>query len=202
MKLKLEVEQGIAILSITETVASQDILVMRAGLSKLFQSGKKSVLLDLTQMSRSSATEAILHELMTVPGWANGSDAQVIIASSVAGFGQAQSRQQGVQLFNSSGAKLLASEAKLASQLRALQDQKSAAEQNLGSRGSLDADVRSLKRENAELKQLIKNLEKQIKQLLKSRTEPFESAITRPQTDAIHKTIANVLKQEGLIPFV
>jgi hypothetical protein len=201
MKLKLEIEQGIAILSVTESVGPQDVLVLKAGLTKLIQSGKKSILIDLTRALK-PGPESVIQELASLPAWAQATDAQVIFASSLSQLGPSTTRDQALHSFNSSGAKLLSVEAKLVSQLTALQQKKTVAEQKLSGRAAEEGDLKTMRRENAELKKLVRTLEKQIRDLLKSRREPFLSPITQPQIDAAQRTIINVLKQEGTIPLV
>ena len=202
VKLKLEMQQNVAILSVLESVVVQDVAVLRAGLNKIFQSGRKSVVVDLTGLSEGSLGDGAASELVQLGAWAASLEGQVIIASPIAAVGQAPDREKAVALLGTNIAKLLANEARLNSQIKTLQARKAQLEKALGAaQGGGTQDAQALKQEAYRLKQLVESLESQIKLLMKDRKDPFLPNDTlAKKRDTLNDTVISILRERGMIP--
>jgi len=78
MKLKLGMQQGIAVLDIFEDVDVQSVSVLRAGLIKLLQGGKNRVILNLT--SATKVTPEFLNEIFKLHAVAAGNGGTLTVA--------------------------------------------------------------------------------------------------------------------------
>ncbi len=158
MKLKLESQDGVAILHVFEDVTGQQPSILRAGLAKLFSVGKKEVVINLTTAGVIDAQAQI--EIQDFHRLAQEQDAQLVVASPIVGLGQAPTLEQGVQLIKSPLFIVLSQETRLKTRLRLLEHHR---EDLRGKLRSADATlVRKVRAEHSELKQLVQKLESQI----------------------------------------
>ncbi len=199
MKLKLEAQNSVTILTVSEAVTPQDIAVLRAGVNKLIQGGKKSILLDAIAVPNECAPA--LQEVAGFQNFVQDANAQLIVASPLQGVGHAPTRPEALQVLQSPLANLLSLEAKLQYQIKELEKQKSTIEQKLAAAPSGEGDVKTLQKENSRIKALIKDLEKQIEKKLKSRKEPWKpDELSQAKAETLRRTLTAVLEQEGVLP--
>lgn len=199
MKLKLESEKTIAILSAAESVRERDVLVLRAGLQQMIKSGKRKIVLDLTFLPENSLAQAVALEIASFPGWALDQDARLMIASTQPGVGQATSRGRAVELATSKLGGLLALECKLKTTLSELQKKKSMLEGKL-SAASPDLDVNALRRKNSDLKLLVRSLEEEVREMLTPPTQGIEPGpVEKERMQVLRATIDPILIGDGLM---
>src|SRR4051812_44267371 len=94
VKLKLETQQNATILVVSETMELAHLAVLKAGLSKLFQSGKKAVLLDFTSVTLKDSS--LPQQIFELRGFAHLSGAQVVVISPDPKIGHATNLQKGL----------------------------------------------------------------------------------------------------------
>jgi hypothetical protein len=198
LKLKLEIQEGVTILVVTEDVTNQHFAILKAGLLKLFQSGKKSILLDLIGVTQ--MTPDVMREITVLQQLAPEMDGQLMIASLLGESGHAATREEAIRQMNTTLYGLLGTEARLQARLRRLERARADLSAKVGASGTMDAEIRGLKRENSDLKRIIRDLEAHVRTLVASRGEPPEGGPTIEKVDSIKKTLTAVLEQEGVLP--
>jgi len=198
MKLKLDAETGIKILSITESVSAQDAAILKAGLMKLFTPDVKVVILNLAQIA--DCPSATLIEISNFRNAVPNKDARLLIVHSHPDVADAPSIEKAKELATSPLGSLLAMEARLQSRLKSLKSKKAELEQKIGSSGGKgEDDVKTLKKENSDLKRMIKNMHKEVETMLKERQEPITDATLSAQATEIDKILITILSQEGFV---
>ncbi len=199
MKLKLEVQGDVTILSVSEEILPPHPSVLRAGIMKLFTSGKKKLLLDLTAITQ--VDEAPLREIVALQNLTVEHDAQMAIASTLPGIGHAPSREEALKLMASQLFLLLATEKRLQIELQNLEKQRNDINTKLSGLKSGDTDAKSLKAENSAMKMLAKQFEKQIRVLLNARQDPKPvPAPIAAKMGAVQNILTGILEQEGVLP--
>jgi hypothetical protein len=88
MKLKLDtpdpLNPAVTTLAVSEAIELANIAVLKAGLTRLFQSGKKAVLLDFTGVKPEELkSPALSQEIFGLRSWALGAQAQVLVISAI-----------------------------------------------------------------------------------------------------------------------
>ncbi|MCM2323674.1 MAG: hypothetical protein NDJ90_10480 [Oligoflexia bacterium] len=199
MKLKLEVQNAIVILAVSESIAAQQIAVLKAGLNKLIQSGKKTILLDLSDPNLAVAP-ADVNALAELREWAVDNGAQLMIASAMTGLGDGPTREETLKLLTSPLGRLLLLEGRLRAQLKGLTQRKLELEQKLTSVSAEANSILTLRKENGELKKRIRDLEKQLRFRVEHRTRPFETPGMDAKREAATRVLISVLEQEGILP--
>ena len=197
MKLRLDPKEKTPTLEITETISPNDVAVLRAGVRKLFKSGKKEVLLDLTQIAppRLTSPEMIL-ALKSLQLVAADEKAVLVVISPVVGVGTAPTRADALTLLNSPDSRLLNREAQLQASLDVLEATKAAAEAQLATLAS-ETDALLTRRNHSALKQEILRLTSDIETWLNNRPA---SSTPRPQdSGSVIQTIQAILKKQGLL---
>ena len=197
MKLKLEVQEGITILSVTEDVQAQHGPILKAGIAKLFQSGKKSILLDLTAVTQ--LDEPAAKDIEAIRATAPELEGQLVVASPLEGLGQAPNREIAIKQINSPLFGLLATEAQLTAKLKRLDKQKNEFNEKLTSMKSADGDILKLRKENSDLKQMIRTLEKQVYKLLTVRIDSTKNDAITDRIAMVEKTVSEILVQDGVL---
>lgn len=168
MKLKLSTQDDITILSVSEDLKPNDSAILRAGIQKLLQSKKTNILLDLTEV-KGAAPGEVGHILQLPIHFASG-DTQVALCGSLAELGKTTTRDEAIQALKSPLAKQMAAEALLKRKLEMLEKLKAEFTQKLGQ--SSGPDVKTLRKENSDLKQRIHSQELHVGKLLKTRKPP------------------------------
>ena len=196
MKLKLTTQGTHTILSVTENVTQQQIPVLKAGISKIFQAGKKTVLLDLTQ---TLADPAIIREMSELQLWAMELGAQLVAVTALRDVGQAGSVAEGIQLLGSQMALLLANETKLKTQLSALEKQLVELDKKLNSVASNENALAKLKKENADLRNHVTELEKEVARRLRNRVDIFESELIKNKMERLSGSVELILGQHQVL---
>jgi hypothetical protein len=170
VKLKLETQNGVRLLQVTESVAAADIGVLRAGVAKLFGESQSAIVLELTGSSLEAAARARLGEvLMAAPG----EDSLLLIASADPELGAAPTAQACLELLASPAAKLLAHEARLRSRLSLARTQKTEIDRQLEQTAALADEMKKLRRATASLRLVETALEERIRQAISSRKTPL-----------------------------
>jgi hypothetical protein len=204
MKLKLETQDpaqpNITTLVVSETIEPANIAVLKAGLSKLFQSGKKNILLDFTPVLPGQISAPSLHkEISDLRGWAVSSDAQLLVVSPIETVGHAKPREEALKLMSSSEGPLLDLEAKLQSDLKAAEQKKTELEQKL-TQANAAGDPKLLMKENSDLKRSIAEAERLTYKFLKLRTQdPYALPSFQLAREALEEILTTVLKKEGVL---
>lgn len=202
MKLKLEETDGVAVLAVLPSgtrVTHAQVQVIKAGLKKLFESGKSPLVIDFTQIPEAEFEDKdLIQVLATLPGWALEHSALLAIASPIAGLGQAATRAEAIQIVKSPSIKLIAQEAQLKAKQTLLTKEKKELEQKLNSVTSGGGDIKALQKEQSDLKRIIQGLEKQLALMLKEDRKPFSSDLTKAQNDTVEKLLSDALEQQGV----
>ncbi len=196
MKLKLEKQEDFIMLSVSEEVLHNHIAVLRAGISKLLQSGVKNILLDLT---KAQADQKILKEIPALEKYTETFKGKLAIFSSVPGVGNIKKREEAVKYFIKEITTLLATEAALSLKNEKLIKQKTELEKKIASSKTVGVDPKMLRRENSLLKKRAHELEIQIQKLLKQRIENKPPITVTLKAETIMKTIIAVFEQEDIL---
>lgn len=203
VKLKLETDQNITILNVLEDVAVPHAAILRAGLAKLIDSGKKTILVDLTNATFTES--AAIFEITGVTSIASERGAQIVLVSPIDGVGHATTREAGIAILGTNVAGLMASEARLQNDLERLKKKKGELEEQFNgmggasSGGNNENDPKELRKDNADLRNLIAGLEKQIEYYLKGRTNSFESDGAKSRNVILGQTLTGIFEFEGVL---
>ncbi len=198
MKLKLEAKGGVTILGVTEDVGAQHVPVLKAGLTKLFESGKKAVLLDVA--GAVGMAPSVLAEIIGIQNIAADHGAQLMIVSPTPGIGNASSRDEALGLMTSPIGNLMAEEARLSAKLSRLTKRKTELENALASTAATEKDIKRLRKENSDLKTLVGGLERQLERLLRERIpKGAELPSLASKRMTIEKTATVVLEVSGVL---
>ena len=201
MKLKLEIQDNRAVLAISDAITQAHIPILKAGLNKLIQSGKHSIILDLGALKKEDFDkDDTVTEIAGLKEWALENDTQLAIVSSLSSFGAFATREAAIQSLESPIAKLLALEGSLKSQLKTLDVKKSGLEARLSSVSAGAAEAKELQRKSSDLTKLVRNLELQIEAYLKVRIQPNASDPIEQKTRMLNQVLIAVLEQEGILP--
>ena len=201
MKLKLDVQDGNTILSVSEFIEPQHIAVLRAGLNKLIQTGRNALILDLSALSADAIRGSDTHDqIKSLSTWAEENGAQLVIVSSMEALGRAGSRAEAVKMLSSPLARLLALETKLKYELTRLESDKARAEESLSGTSQIEGDLMKLRSENSRLRNTMSNLENLIQAQLKFRSgEPFASEALKSRLESLDNVMTSILMQEGVL---
>ena len=196
VKLRIEAKEGFKVLHVTESISAKEAAILKAGLIKLFQAKEKNILLNLTNIGNTNS--AILREIASLKTTAAQMDALMMIASPFEGIGDGATFEETSKKLTSPLAGLLSMEAKLQAHFQKLQQQKEQLEKKLAALG--DVDVKALRKENSDLKLLVKRLENLIRQLSKNRVESMDLELNKAKSAALDRTLMSIIEQEGLLP--
>jgi len=192
VKLRIEAKEGFKVLHVTESISAKEAAILKAGLIKLFQAKEKNILLNLTNIGNTNS--AILREIASLKTTAAQMDALMMIASPFEGIGDGATFEETSKKLTSPLAGLLSMEA----HFQKLQQQKEQLEKKLAALG--DVDVKALRKENSDLKLLVKRLENLIRQLSKNRVESMDLELNKAKSAALDRTLMSIIEQEGLLP--
>jgi hypothetical protein len=204
MKLKLETQNNssleVTVLVVTEKVELSHLAVLKAGLTKLIQSGKKNLLLDLAALQASDIAESSLPKLvLDLRTWAVGFGAQVLVISPIEALGHAKTREEGIKVLGSAEGPLLAMEAKLQAELKAAQEKKEMVSKKL-TQTSNSGDPKLLQKTNSMLKRSISETEKLVEKFLKLRqSDPHSLPAFQLSREALEEVLTTALKKEGIL---
>jgi hypothetical protein len=200
MKLKLESQENVTILVVTESIEPTHVPVLKAGLTKLFQSGKKTILLDFTLVAESDFKDPTLfQQISDLRGWAAQSEAQVAVVSPIQKLGHAIARPEAMKIVTSQIAQLQSLEAKLQADLKSLEQKKADLEKKLGAAGQ-DADLKKAQLQNSLLKKNIATAEKIARKFMKLRSKEQPKLPAQQATqESLIKLTDQFLKQEGIL---
>ena len=198
MKLKLENQDTIAVISVSEEVLSPHIAILKAGISKLIQTGKKNILLDLTSANHNNPE--ITKDILSLEQFTSQLNGKLVIVSSIAAVGHAQNRKNGLLLFPKDLSLILATEVSFNVQFERLEKQKQEIEKKLPVLKVGALEPKNLRKENSTLKKNIQDLETIIQKFMKQRIEVKPSPPITSRSETINKTVIAVLEQEGIIP--
>jgi hypothetical protein len=210
LKLKLETHEGTTILEVSEGIDLQQVAILKAGLNKIFQTGRRVILLDLTPLDVTQPpTGGVLTELLALPAWATDADAQLLVASGTQGLGQAKTRAEGLTLIDAPLFRLENEEGRLRSKLKRLHARKAEMEASLTALGNSAGPLAQEQKKNSDLRRLVADLEVNVRRRFRSRTGPkAQEPITADNSkdpafariQGIEKTLIAILEQEGLLP--
>jgi hypothetical protein len=212
MKLKLEAVQDqlqtpVTVLVISEKIEAHDLAVLKAGLNKIFNSGKKRVLLDLDSAELQGTTELpIIEGLLDLRNWAATAGAQLLIVSANEALGHSSTRDEALHKFQTGEAEFLIAEAKLQTEIKTLQQKKDQliARLNPGggsqAEGAENGDPKQLLRRNSELKRSLSEIERLSHRFIKARgKDPFALASTELARETLEQVLNQVLTSEGIL---
>jgi hypothetical protein len=226
MKLKLENQETATILQVTDTIEASHLPILKAGLTKLFQAGKKTIVLDFTAVTEKDFKDpALIQQIADLRSWASPLGGQVAVVSTIARLSHAPSRADALKLFVATAPVAAATpaqaapiaaapaapaapasfanpaeeEAHLTAQLKQLEAKKSELEKKLGGDAAA-ADLKKLQQLNSKLKKEIAHAEKIARRYLKLRTkEPIAVGPEKAAQDNLNKLVDSFLTQEGLV---
>jgi hypothetical protein len=204
MKLKLEnpdpLNPGLTTLIVTESIEPAHIAVLKAGLTKLFQSGKKTILLDFSAVQATGlTTPTISQEILALRVWASASDAQVLVVSPIETLGHAKTREDAIKIVNSSEGPLLALEAKLQAEFKAVSAKKAELEGKLA-QANAAGDPKVLLRTKSDLTRAVNEAQRITARFLKNRSsDPFSLPAFQLANEALEEILVTVLKKEGVL---
>ena len=181
MKLKLDTTTEIITLFVTEDVSVQHGAILKAGLMKLIQSGKKKVVVDLTGVTK--AEPQALKLLLALPAPLKAAGIELIVRGAPATAAPA-------------GGPL--SESELEARRAQLESRRDQLRRQLDAASSGALDVKTLRKESSELRDRIAELEAQVRQLLKTR--PTAAVPIDPRTGPLLKFLDTILEQQGVLP--
>jgi hypothetical protein len=196
VKLKLEVQENIHILCITEDVLAQYAQMLKAGIIKLFRSGKKTILLDMVNATQ--VDEAIIRELQVIANYAPEIDCQIVIASPITGFGHAPSRDLAIKMMTAPIFGLMSTEAKLQARIKKLEKSKTNLMERLAALKDA-TEIFQLTKSNTDLRTAIKALERKVQRLLNARVEAKPPMNLSERMSLVEKTLGSVLGQDGVV---
>jgi hypothetical protein len=201
MKLKLEQNDSVTLLTVSEEISAENVPVLKAGLTKLFQSGKKSILLDLAALSASDLkSPSVAFDLASLPGWAKEAGFRLVVASKIPEVSLTPDRAGALAILTSPIADLLLEESSLRFALKDLSGKKATLEQKLNSLKTDDAKIKKLKNEKSRQLLLIRTLSRQVRKLLSHRKE---SLFGKPEASAnrtlLAKTLRPILTEQKLL---
>jgi DNA repair exonuclease SbcCD ATPase subunit len=202
VKLKLEPGTGGAkILSVTESIAAQQVPMLKAGLGKLFESGESLILLDLTTLPRAMLQDkAVLAGIQDIKSWSLSLPQELFVASSVPELSDALSVSELQAMVQSPLARLLASETKYKARLDELTRKKAELEKSLTSLDAEGAKLRAQRQTNTQLKKLITRLEAVLKVYEKERKPVVDmDPALKTKLDQVEKTLKSILQTNGVI---
>lgn len=204
MKLKLEPQQDQIFLSISDYITTQHISVLKAGLSRIISGqGKKNLILDFSSMPESGfQPPSVKQEIDGLRDWAAEQAARILIISSIAGWGDASTREGALEILGSQLGQLRDYENKLHSQVSALERSYAEIEAKVKGLAISDSELKTLRRDNGHLKARIAELEGQLRLRLQARIPNYENPSTRAKAEAASRTLVMVLEQEGILPVI
>lgn len=201
MKLKMESQENVTILVVTESIEPPHLPILKAGLTKLFQTGKKSILLDFTAVQDADIKDPSLpQQISELRNWGTTQAAQVAVVSANPKLGHVASRPEGIKLVSSMLAQLQGTEAKLQAELKVLEQRKADLEKKLGAAGAAD-DLKKVQLQNSLLKKNIASAEKLSKRYLKLRSKEQQAKLPAQQANSeyLTKLMDQFLLQEGIL---
>jgi anti-anti-sigma regulatory factor len=188
----------IAVLMVTETLSIGNDAILKAGINKIMQGGKKTIVLDLAQ--------AILTDPPTIEGiltfekQVKAQGGRLLIVSPDPRLGHVQNLKSAIDLLNSDLSALRATEASLNTRLEKLDIQKKELEQKVQGLKSSVLNTKKLRQEHSQLNQRFTALEVLVKRLLEKRLEATLMPSLVTKAESIHKALIIALEQEGLLP--
>ena len=203
IKIKLESQENLTVLVVSETLQPSELPILRAGLAKLFQSGHKVVLLDLIAVPQQDLrTPEAIASIAGCRIFASEQGAQLVIASPVNGIGDVALRSEAVQQMNSPLGRLLALEKRLIAQIRKVEEHKSLLDGKMKTVEQTSGQVLNLRRENFELKRRLNELEKQVRHRFEARSLSYANELNRAKYEAAVRVLVSVMEQEGVLPVI
>lgn len=199
MKLKLETQDSVTILVVTERIESSHIPILKAGMAKLIQSGKKAILLDFTAVTEKDFAEpALLQQVADLRAWGSEAQAQVVVASAISAVGHTANRADGLKLMASPSDSLLSQENALKAKCEVLEKQKAEMTAKLSAGES--TELKKVQLEGSTLKRNIKHVEQISRSLLKLRKQPpVKTPALQMNQEKLAELLNSLLTQEGVI---
>ena len=202
LKLRLEsnsTNKDLTILAITGPITAENIPVLKAGLTKMAQSGKKQIILDMSEIKEKDCENAqVMSEIDQLSKWAKEENFDLLVATLISSVGDVPTRKQAVEVFSSELCPLLLQETLIKSELRRIKTEKLGYEERLQRLRSEEVKSKQFRKDTSDLSKYVKDLEDQIESLLEKRGTN-ESSTWRLRRDEIEKVAVPILLQKGLI---
>lgn len=200
MNVKIENQDNFTVLVATGPLAANELPILKAGLTKLFQSGHKVVVLDLVAVPAATlGTPEALAAVASLRTLAGEKGAQLLIASPVTGIGDAAQRDDAIARINSPLGRLLALEKRLVVQIKKVEQHKVLLEQKIAHVEKTTGNIMQLRRENVELKRRLSELEELVRARLLTRLPPFTSELNQHQFDTAARILTSAMEKQGAI---
>lgn len=196
MKLKLEAQNDVTILIATENLAAQHIPVLKAGISKLLQSGKVAIVVDIS--GTDPIDPALVPELNSFFEWGKGLCRYFQIVSNIPELSGIKDRAQAVKTIQASPEFTKAMDENQKNRFKTLEAEKAKLEQTLNKMGAAN-DTSLLQKENSRLKKRVKHLEIQIAHYLKHRTPPFDANALKQSAESTFFVVETLLDQQTIM---
>lgn len=219
MKLKLTQQNNISILDILEEVSLQNVSVLRAGISKILQSGKNRIVLNLIDAKQLSMD--ILRELIKLNLIAMELKGSIVLVGQGDLVGQAiksfssppsikyfSSIEAAVRSFTEESSAVTAQAApkfdpndpngELKQKLAQLEAENKSLKAKLEGRANAE-ELRKLRFENGVFQQQFTAMEEQLQLLIKERKKPFEMEGMTAKITQLETAMSEFLEKEGLL---
>src|SRR6185312_2949960 len=121
MKLKLENQAQATVLVVTETIEPSHLPILKAGLGKLVQAGKKAIVLDFSSVAEKDFKDpGLITQVQELKSWAETLGAKILVVSSIANLAHAPNREEALKLLNAPAGPVISADASPAEQEAAL----------------------------------------------------------------------------------
>ena len=224
MKLKLSSERDIAILDVLEEVSPENVAILRAGITKLLQSGKVKIVMNLSE-AKNLKIDVVREVLKLGVLTAEQKGTLVLVGQgdaiqqAVRALGAASpvkvflNREAAMAAFSQgaaggSQAAAAATKARLTAatgtnvdlknQLNKLQAENTSLKEKLANR-NID-EVRRLRFENGIFQQQLEAMDEQLKSMLKEPKRPFVMESVQTKIQQLETALEVFLDKEGLMP--
>lgn len=180
-----------------EDVDSQSIPVLRAGLTKLLQSGKKNLVLDM--LGAKVVSEDSWKDISSLLMTAMENDGYLALVCKKEGVANAASVDEALHLLKAGQLKGFGLEERLRLQKDRLEKKKSDLLTQIAAAEAASPEVRKLKKEGSRLRARIETMESHIDSLVAKRPAGQPPA-PGDAMKTLDQLLSSVLSQEGILP--
>ncbi len=205
MKIKLDAKEKFSILSVTETMSPQEAAVLKTGITRLLKE-KKNLVVDLTSVVQPNAEllREIISGFIKPPGTDPDAPDQdeLLVVSPLPGVGHAATLDETIKLSGSTFVKMLAFETWIKERIQHFDKKKKELEGKANN--AQDAELKTLRKTNSDLKKSIHCLEFQLTELMKVRKDAPSAQLPgydslEATRKAVEDTLPPILQKEGIL---
>lgn len=190
------------ILTVTEAVSSQDVPLLKAGLNKIFKSGRKRILLDLLGVETGEVganSDRFWQAIAQIPTFAEKEfRAQLSIVLLKPWEGQFKAREEALKKLQSPLADLLEREARLHDEVDELKREEYKLNAEIAKSAGSES-VKSAQKLNSVLRESVKSIEEELNLILNTRSSPFKTEGLAKKNENLVNVLAALLAREGVL---